>query len=141
MPQTRKTLFQSASKKLTEGKNCIIQVVAASTDDGIYQSIINAKYLKKLEKAVTKLEKVILMLNVNASIEETERTVEITVMNMKGKSGHVETVPFTDFPALKQRVKEILDQKTWRRVAVELVPSWEATKKEQKELDKIETEE
>jgi hypothetical protein len=67
-----------------------------------------------------------------------EHTVSITVSNMDGIGYHTETVDFTDFASLKERVESIIDELGYRKVDVDLSPSWDATDAEQEELNNIE---
>lgn len=68
------------------------------------------------------------------------KTVEIVIINRKGLGSHTESVAFTDFPTLANRVNELLDELPFYKVDVELTPSWEPTAEEQKQLRTIEEE-
>jgi len=69
----------------------------------------------------------------------SERNVEIIVAErLDGNACLSETVEFTDNVALKQAVDELIERSGFRKISVELVPSWETTEQERQELSEIE---
>ena len=66
------------------------------------------------------------------------KEVEIVIVNRKGLGSHVQTVPFTDFPALRQLVDQLVEEVPFHKVTVELNPNWDVTPEEQQELSDIE---
>jgi hypothetical protein len=76
--------------------------------------------------------------DLEAEVESDGKTVQVAVANRKGSGSHVETVEFLDLADLKAQVDRIVEEVPYRKVDVELLPSWRLTADERKAFGAIE---
>jgi len=75
---------------------------------------------------------------VGVAVLPVKQTVEITIHNSKGSGSHTTTVDFKSFEQIKNIVDELIDELGYRRVDVELAPSWIVNDQEACEFNIIE---
>ncbi len=68
------------------------------------------------------------------------KTVQVLIINRKGSGANSTTVKFAGFDSLKKYVDEAIENSGYRKVEVELSPSWDTTDEEDGEFFKIENE-
>lgn len=68
------------------------------------------------------------------------KTVDILIVNRKGSGCLMSSVKFAGFYHLRDEVCKLLNDSMFRKVDVELTPSWDATEEENVQFHKIEEE-